>query len=176
MKYVSILLSLLLVVGLFPDRSWALSGSEQISNEESTLMMMADANKFREIVPEISVDDALGVATLLQNLGEDTQIKLLVERLKKAEVEQDPIFQNFLEGATKSEIVQGLAQIFDELKAIEILFRDPKSAVEHFYEDGMVQAGQRLEKYREDPSLLEQDLRSGLQFSFVSYAIAGDFL
>ena len=139
--------------------------------------MMARANEFTVLAPSISAEDALSLAKLLQTVTEDEQTRRLVESMKTAEFEQDPAFTDFLDGASRKELVEGLNQILDELKALEYLFQDPARAVEEMHKDGMIgEDAERLAIYRNNPAQLEEDMRSGLYFSFVSFAVAAKFL
>ena len=138
--------------------------------------MMAQANEFKVLAPMISVEDALALAKLLETVVEDDQTRILVENMKTPEFEQDPAFQEFLGGASREQLVEGLNQILDELRALEYLFKDPARAVEEMHKDGMIGDAERLTLYRNNPAQLEEDMRSGLYFSFVSFAVAGKFL
>lgn len=182
MKFISILLSLCLALALVPNGSWALTGGtvensgDQELSEEEVLKLMDVATKFRDMVPEISVEDALGLAQLLKDVREDDETKMVVEGLKSAEFAQDPEFQKFLDAAKEEDILVSLIHVFDDLKALDVLFQNPTRAVEAVNNEGMIADDSRLKLYRQDPTLLEGDMRQGLYASFVSLAIAGGYL
>ena len=181
MKFLSSLLSLCAALALLPSGSWALTGGntveqQQEQSEEEVMKLMDVANGLRDIVPEVSVEDSLGLASLLHTLRDDDETKILLEGLKSDEVAQDPEMKQFLDNATPKDIIVGLNQIFDELKALEMLFQNPSRAVEEINNEGMIVDDTRLNAYRENPQQLQDDMRSGFYFSFVSLAAAGGFL
>jgi len=96
--------------------------------------------------------------------------------LKSDEIDQDPAMKKFLDNSTPKDVVMGLNQIFDDLKALDILFQNPARAVEEISNEGMIVDDARLKAYRENPAQLEEDMRSGLYFSFVAFASAGGYL
>lgn len=178
----SIILSLCLVValGIFPSGSWALSNvgtdtKEHKFSEDEAFKLMADAQKLLDIAPDISPDHAMGIAALLENLRNDEETQAIVKSLKEDLAGHDAALKNYLDEATPKELVVGLSQMWDELQAVEILFKDPVKAVEEMHAEGMIDE-ERLKTYRENPVQLEMDVRSAFHFSFVSFASAGGFL
>mmetsp|Transcript_10615 Transcript_10615/g.31030 ORF Transcript_10615/g.31030 Transcript_10615/m.31030 type:complete len:183 (-) Transcript_10615:280-828(-) len=177
----SILLSLclLLAVGLFPNGSWALTGAgtgaEKETTEEEALKLMGDAQKLKDILPEMSTDDALTIAQLLEDIRNDPDSQQLIEDLKSSKVAQEPQMQQMLEGMSKKEVVVTLNQVLDELRAVEVLFQDPAKAVDELHKEGLIQAA-HLSEYQENPELLERDIRNGLHFSFVTFSMAAELL
>ena len=145
--------------------------------KESMLKQMDIAAKLKELSSNgISNEDALSVAGLLDALTEDEETLELVRNLRKAdEGTRDPQLQAFLDSATPTDIVIGLKQLLDELRSLEVLFRDPQRAVDAMIEDGMIDPS-RVELYKENPDQLAQDVQSGIYFSFVTLAVAGGFL
>ena len=63
----------------------------------------------------------------------------------------------------------------DEMKMLDVLFKDPVKAVDAFEAEGLLPP-EHLEKYKKDPSLLEDDTRKALYFRFVSLAVVGGYL
>jgi hypothetical protein len=180
MKVLSILLSLCLALMLLPSGSWALEKNEegelrQLSMEE-TMAMMDMATKFTEMVPGFPVEDAIRLAQLVHETKEDDETKVLLEKLKKEDFAEDNELQKSLKNAGPKEIVSGMIQMYQELKAIDILFKDPKRAVEEVSNEGMIADDEKLQMYRENPARLEADMRSGLYFSFVYIASIGGYL
>jgi hypothetical protein len=145
--------------------------------KESMLNQMDIAAKLKELSSNgISNDDALSVAGLLDALTDDEETLELVRNLRKAdEGTRDPQLQTFLDSATPKDIVVGLKQLLDELRSLEVLFRNPQRAVDAMIEDGMIDPS-RIELYKENPEQLAQDVQSGIYFSFVTLAVAGGFL
>lgn len=73
------------------------------------------------------------------------------------------------------EILGGMKEAMDNLKLIDILFKDKERAVREMEKEGMIKK-EHLKKYRKDPDLLETDTRRGLYFQFVSLAAVGGFM
>lgn len=73
------------------------------------------------------------------------------------------------------EILEGLKMTLDEMKVMDVLFKDPVKALEAMEAEKMIPE-QHLENYRKDPSLLEDDTRKALYFRFISLAVVGEFL
>ena len=167
---------------LLPSGSWALSGGavksevQEGSEEAAVLKLLEVTTKIKDIAPSVSADDALRIGKLFESIQEDEQSIILIENMKRTDFSSDPALKNFIDSASPKEIVEGLNQILDELKAMDYLFQDPKRAVEEILKEGMIEDASRLELYRENPAQLEEDMRSGLYFSFVSFAVAGGFL
>lgn len=177
----SLCLLLLLALGLLPSGSLALTGAgtetEQATAEEQeqALKLMGAAEELKTVLPEMSTDDALAIAQLLEQVRTDPHSQQLVNDLKTSEIAQDPAMKKMLEGATPKDIVVGMNQILDELRAVEVLFQDPAKAVEELHKEGLIEGG-HLKEYQEKPELLERDVRNGLHFSFVTFGMAGGFL
>mmetsp|Transcript_19943 Transcript_19943/g.46823 ORF Transcript_19943/g.46823 Transcript_19943/m.46823 type:complete len:182 (-) Transcript_19943:112-657(-) len=181
MKFIPNLLSLFAALALFSTGSWALTGGKTVEqqqepSEEEVMKLMDVANGLRDIVPQVSAEDSLGLASLLQNLRDDDETKILLEALKSDEVTQDPELKEFLKNAPQKDIIVGMNHIFDELKALEMLFQNPTLAVEELSNEGIIVDDARLNAYRENPQLLQDDMRSGFYVSFVSLAAAGGYL
>jgi len=180
MKVISILLSLCLALALLPSESWAAEINEegeprQLSTEE-TVAIMDMATKFTEMVPGFPVEDAMGLAQLVHETKNDAETKELVKNLEKQDFAEDDELQQSLKNAGPKDLVGGMIQIYQELKAIDILFQDPKRAVEEVSNEGMIQDDEKLAMYRQNPAQLEADMRSGLYFSFVYIASVGGYL
>ena len=161
-----------------PQQEQATTETQHTEKEkESMLKQMDIAAKLKELSSNgISNEDALSVAGLLDALTEDEETLELVRNLRKAdEGTRDPQLQAFLDSATPTDIVIGLKQLLDELRSLEVLFRDPQRAVDAMIEDGMIDPS-RVELYKENPDQLAQDVQSGIYFSFVTLAVAGGFL
>ena len=170
MKFVSILLSLSLAIALLPSSSWALTVQKKEETEtmsqEEVLKLMEIAKKFTEAVPEFKGDDALHLAKMIENLRGDEESMDILEKMKAGELVLG--HEEQVKAAEHKDLVLGLINIFDELKAIDQLFQDPQRAVEAVNEDGMLGGDEeRLAFYRQNPAQLKEDMRGGLQISFL---------
>lgn len=87
----------------------------------------------------------------------------------------EQVYKQFSKGMSEKDIVVGMVQTLEELKALEMLFRNPKRAVEEMNKEGMIPK-KNLDTYLENPALLEDDTRKSLHFTFVSIAAAGGYL
>ena len=177
MKILSILLSLCLVLALLPSGSRALTVKREKTEttEDEVEKLMKVANKFIEMVPNLNGEDALGLAQLVETLKNDDETKMLLDHMRSGRDDQNLGLQEQIKNAQPNELLQGMINIYDELKAIDILFTDPKRAVEAVNDEGMIDDKKRLEAYRENPAVLEEDMRSGLYITFVYIAEAGGF-
>lgn len=183
MKLISILLSLL-ALALLPSGSRALKTTEMpdltdesvdtAALQEEALKVMGLAQKFTELVPAFQGDDALGLAQLIQSVKEDEETKKLLKEY--ANLGSDIGLEENVKNAGEKDIAGGLIQIYEELKAMDILFQDPQRAVEEVNKEGMIEDDEKLKLYREDPTQLEADMREGLYLSFVYVASAGGYL
>ena len=178
MKIVSILLSLCLALMLLPSGSQALTmKKEQTETSEAEVeKLMGVANKFIEVAPSLEGEDALGLAQLIEQLKNDNETKMLLEQMRSGKGGHHPELQESIKNAPKNELMVGMINIYDELKAIDILFTDPNRAVEAVNDEGMIEDKERLELYRKNPAALEADMRSGLYITFVYVAEAAGFL
>jgi hypothetical protein len=132
---------------------------------------MEMATRLQSLAP-ISIQDAIDIAVVLQAAQADEDTKLMISKLKNDESET---LAALAKEVTAMEIVQGLKQSLDELKAIEQLFVDPKRAVKEMDEEGLIEKS-RLDFYKQNPEALADETRKGVYFGFVSMAVAGGFL
>merc|ERR1712087_500358 len=75
----------------------------------------------------------------------------------------------------EEEILMGMKQTLDDLKAMDILFVDKKKAVEEMNNVSMINPD-HLEEYRKNPEVLEEDTRKSLYFQFVGLSVVGGYL
>lgn len=129
------------------------------------------ASRLRSIAP-IDAQDAVDIAAVLQAAQADEDTAIMVSKLK---TEEGEALAALAKEVTAMEIVQGMKQSLDELKAIEALFSDPQRAVEEMDREGLLDKG-RLEFYTQNPEALADETRKGVYFGFVSMAVAGGFL
>jgi hypothetical protein len=130
---------------------------------------LAEMARSLQSVAPINAKDASHIAVLLEAAKTDPETQLLL-----AQMPQDTL-KNLKSSATPIEIVKGLQQGLDELKAIDILFSNPERAVIEMYNEGLFDK-KRLLHYKKNPSALEEDTRKGIYFTFISLAAAGDYL
>jgi hypothetical protein len=131
------------------------------------------AKKLQSIAP-ISIEDATDIAVLLEAVKADAETGALIAQMQKAEGEGGAL-QAFINDITPYEIVIGLKQSIDEIKAIEILFADPQRAVVEMDKEGMIDK-KRVDFYKKNPDVLKEDTRKGNFFTFVSLGVAGGYL
>jgi hypothetical protein len=120
-------------------------------------------------VAPISPEDAIHIAVLLDAAKSDPETAILLSQLPKDNL------KSLKDSVTPVEIVQGLKQSLDELKAIEILFSNPDRAVIEMDKEGLIDK-KRLDFYKKNPDALAEDTRKLVYFSFVSLAAAGGYL
>jgi hypothetical protein len=135
-------------------------------------------NQLLELVQKVTATDpdmdeqtAVDIAAVLQAAKKDPQTVLLLRRLKEGTGKKD--FDAYK--ATVDEIGPGLVQSFQELKMLDILFRDPQRALKLMLEEGMIDK-EHLSTYQKNPDLLEEDTRRAVYFTFLSIAAAGDLI
>jgi hypothetical protein len=119
----------------------------------------------------LTEQDALDIRALIEAAGEDPDTIKLVAALKDENAQEIEELRKL----PQEEILNGLKAALDELKMLDMLFKDPVKALEAFEAEGLIPP-QHLEKYRKDPTLLEDDTRKSLYFQFVSLAVVGDYL
>ena len=121
--------------------------------------------------PTLKEDAALDLANLIAEVKNDKQTKDMLAHM----VQDNPAEFASISQMKPQELVQQLSKGFEELKMLEVLFKDPARAVRLMEEEGMIPAD-AIGKYREDPALLEADTRKGMYFMFVAVASAAGFL
>lgn len=149
--------------------------TETATVEDMKRYMLLSA-KLQAAAPTISSQDSIDLAAVLDALTNDPQTQQMVRNLNSPEGREANI-QAFSDSRTQQEMVEGLKQTLDELKALETLFQSlgPDRAMDAMIKDGIV-AKARIPYYKENPQQLEEDTRQGLYFSFVSLAVAAGLL
>jgi hypothetical protein len=147
---------------------------DAVSQEQMRGYMMVAA-KLQAAAPTLPSQDAVDLAALLDGVGRDPETQKMILNLRNADGRKANL-EAFSDSVTQREVVEGLKQTLDELKALEYLFQDDAArAVLEMNKEGMVPQD-RLDFYRKNPEQLAEDTRKGLYFSFVSLAVAGGFL
>ena len=120
---------------------------------------------------KLTEQDAVDIKALIQAAGEDPDTIQMIAAMK--EENSDEIIS--MRKMPEVHILNGMKQVIEETRMLEVLFKDPVKALEAMEAEGMVPP-EHLEKYRKDPALLEGDTRKALYFQFVSLAVVGGFL
>ncbi len=177
MKLLSLFLSLCLALAFLASGSSALSTtakSETLSEEEA-LKLMEIASKITETVPEYKGDESILLAQMVQNLKDDKESMMIVEQLKSGALKLG--IAEDVKNADQRDLVVGMINIFDELKALEVLFQDSARAVEEVFKDGMLgEDEEQLNQYRQNPEALKDDMLNGLYISFIYVAHVAGYL
>ena len=121
--------------------------------------------------PFMSEQDALDLSAMVEAARKDPETTMLIHKMKR---EQSPELVELRKFST-DQIMLGMKQALDELKMVDLLFKDKHRAVEEMYKEGMIDKA-HLKTYRKHPEQLEEDTRRALYFQFVSLAVVGDFL
>ena len=132
------------------------------------------ATKLLTMAPELGEQDAVDLAYMIEHISRDPETATMITMLLKDE-EQAANLQAFIKDLTPEQIVVGMKQSMEELKAIEILFSDPQRAVVEMDQEGMIEK-KKLGMYQKNPELLEDDVRKSVYFTFVSLIVAGGFV
>ena len=131
------------------------------------------ARKLQSVAP-ISAQDATDIAVFLDAVQVDPETNAMVSQMRKSEGAGGAL-QAFIDDVTPLEIVQGMKEAIDELKAIEILFAHPERAVIEMEKEGLIEK-KRVDFYKKNPDILAEDTRKGVYFTFVSLAVAGGYI
>ncbi len=130
------------------------------------------AIRLQSVAP-IDIQDAVDIAAVLQAAATDPDTRAMIAKMKQGE--ESKTLEALSKEVTAMEIVQGLKQSLDELKAIETLFADPERAVVEMEKEGLIDK-KRVDFYKKNPNALADETRKGVYFGFVSMAVAGGYL
>ena len=119
----------------------------------------------------LTEQDAVDIGHLIEAAGQDPETIKLIAALKDQNA--DDISE--LKKLPAEEILNELKGALDEMKMLDLLFKDPAKAVEVFEAEGLLPP-EHLEKYKKKPELLEDDTRKALYFRFISLAVVGEYL
>ena len=179
MKIISIILSFCLALAILPRSSNALKiqtpgqQTEQ-ADEQEVLQLLEVATKITEIVPEYDADQAVQLAKSLELLKEDEETQQVLQMLQSGDLVVGN--EEEIKKAEHKDLVTAMIVLFDELKAMEVLFRDPQKAVEAVAADGLFENEEALNFFRENPAQLEQEMKQRLYISFIQVANAAGYL
>ena len=130
-----------------------------------------EQRKASETITNLTEQDAIEIAQIIQTAGEDPQTIQLIAKLKDENSES----LSELKQLPPEQILNNLKVTLDELKMLEYLFKDVDRALVEMEKEGLIPE-EHLKKYRKDPSLLEKDTRSAVYFRFISLAVVGGYL
>ena len=120
----------------------------------------------------MSPKDAADMEAILIQASQDEETMKMVVQLKiemKDEIEA-------LGNEPSEDILRGMLHQLVEMRFLEVLFKDPKRAVEESIKEGLIDDKKKIKEYKKNPALLEADMRKGLYFSFISLAVAGGYI
>ena len=177
MKYfsvINIMISLLLCSlsdAQFGVPKTAEAAVDEFGNVETENPYAEMAIRLQSVAP-IDIQDAIDIAAIIQAAQADPDTRAMIAKLKGDEAST---LEALAKEVTAMEIVHGLKQSLDELKAIEILFADPERAVVEMEKDGLIDK-KKVDFDRKNPDVLADETRKGVYFGFVSMAVAGGYL
>lgn len=160
---------------------WTSVVAEQVAVDENGNLMEGKGDDFltvklmklaEEVEAKMPLEEAMEISEMMKVARSDPDTQVMMQKIK---VEQKDNLAELVKSSTSKEILKELRGIWSEIKMLEVLFKDPKRAVELMNEDGMVPKD-RLGKYRRNPELLEEDTRRSLYLSFITLSLAGGFL
>lgn len=121
---------------------------------------------------ELPDQDALDIAAVLHQAKLDEETTWLIKKMKD---DDNQIYQDFAADTTPQETVKSLQTALHELRAMDVLFRDPERAFQELQKEGLIPPD-KVKMYEKDKELLEADFRKQMYFMLVSYAAAGGYL
>ncbi|GFH49102.1 hypothetical protein CTEN210_05578 [Chaetoceros tenuissimus] len=141
------------------------------ASEETVQTQPETTAESKQEMTGLTEQDAVDIAGLIEAAGQDPETIKLIAALKEenaADIEE-------LKKLPEVDILHGMKGALDEMKMLDVLFKDPVKAVDAFEAEGLLPP-EHLEKYKKDPALLEDDTRKALYFRFVSLAVVGGYL
>ena len=120
----------------------------------------------------LSEQDAADISALITEAKKDLETMAMLTKMQEENPQEVAEMKKNL---SPEEILGGMKEAMDNLKLIDILFKDKERAVREMEKEGMIKK-EHVKKYRKDPDLLEKDTRRGLYFQFVSLAAVGGFM
>jgi hypothetical protein len=124
----------------------------------------------------MSEQTAVNIATLLKAASNDPETVLLIRRMKESNSNAKEAFQGLVSDLRDmKQVAQSLVELYQEIRALEVLFRDPVLAYREMKNDGLIPPDKEL-LYENDPALFETDSRKSIYFAFVGIAAAAGLL
>jgi hypothetical protein len=122
----------------------------------------------------MSEQTAVNIATVLKAASKDPETILLIRRMKEGSGRDT--FQGLVADIRDmKQVVQALSELYEEIRSMEVLFKDPVKAYQEMKKDGMIPPDKE-ELYEKDPALFESDSRKSIYFAFVGIAAAAGLL
>lgn len=122
----------------------------------------------------MSEQTAVNIATVLKAASKDPETVLMIRRMKEGSGRDT--FQGLVSDIRDmKQVAQALSELYDEIRSMEVLFKDPVKAYEEMKKDGMIPPDKE-KLYEQDPALFEADSRKSIYFAFVGIAAAGGLL
>ena len=138
--------------------------------------------KLLQSMPTMKEAQARDVSLMLKFAKSDPDTRVLLKTIKsekKEEKEEEKKKTKKNEGMednpSPKKIVEGMVQTLRDLQMSELLFKDPQKALQHMKDEGLLNE-EKVKLYENDPSLLQQETRRSLYFSFVGLAVKGGYL
>mmetsp|Transcript_8805 Transcript_8805/g.13510 ORF Transcript_8805/g.13510 Transcript_8805/m.13510 type:complete len:165 (+) Transcript_8805:143-637(+) len=131
-----------------------------------------DNLKTREALSTLTEEDANNIAAVLEMARKDDQTLSMVEKMKNDNSKQIMAIKDEM---TQDDIMDGLKRTVEDIQALDVLFTDPDRAFVELEKEGLIEK-KHLNEYRTNPKLLEDDMRKGFYYQFVTLAVAGDYL
>jgi hypothetical protein len=122
----------------------------------------------------MSEQTAVNIANVLKAASKDPETILLIRRMKEGSGRD--AFQGLVADIRDmKQVAQALSELYEEIRSMEILFKDPVKAYQEMKKEGMIPPD-REALYEKDPALFESDSRKSIYFAFVGIAAAAGLL
>jgi hypothetical protein len=156
--------------GVARQASIEAEGPDNLEDEPTSANLV---EKLMEGWHELDQATAVEIVAVIEAAKQDPETVVLVRRLNNGGGKDS--LQSLKNDLPKQQIVRLLARSLEEMKAAEILFRDPRRAYEEMEKEGLIPADMKS-VYKRDPTLLADDKKKSLYFSFVTMASTGGFM
>jgi hypothetical protein len=118
------------------------------------------------------VNDATNIAFLIETARKDPATLEMVGTMKT--VQRETIAALVAE-TSDEQLMRQLHVALEEIKMLDILFKDPVKAVEEMDKEGLIDH-KMLRHYQKNPALLEEETRKSMYFTFITLSVAAGFL
>ena len=124
------------------------------------------------LVTKLAEQDALDITALIDAAVKDTDTIKYIAKVKNENADEIAGLKEF----SKIELLNEMKGALDEMKELDLIFKDPVKALEIMIAENLIPAGVIMEKYKKEPKLLETDTKRALYFNFISMAVAAGYL
>jgi hypothetical protein len=121
---------------------------------------------------KLHVNDATNIAFLIETARKDPATLEMVGTMKT--VQRETIAALVAE-TSDEQLMRQLHVALEEIKMLDILFKDPVKAVEEMDKEGLIDH-KMLRHYRKNPALLEEETSKSMYFTFITLSVAAGFL